>query len=168
MYTLQCTHKECRDRWVKELTTASTTVCDFAAPPLGAEQATALILDDIGHEVAVPSVSQTYYYTAPTQSHLQPWLEPVRSEGESRHYPLKRQPSTDSDFPRSRSPSIGDALSESGYSSSDHELGNGAGSSRSASLKRMPDWEQSQPTSPTDATNKTFTMPVRVKSCCQN
>ena len=87
---------------------------------------------------------------------MQSWLEPVRSEGEGRHWPLKRQPSTDSDFPRSRSPSI--SISESGYSSSDHELGNGAGS-RSASFKRMPNWEQSQTNSPTDA-NKTFTLPV--------
>ena len=156
---LQCKEEERRDRWVKELTTAAT-VCDLTAPP-GAVHIT---LDRGDCEVDVPSVPEISnedcepYYTAPTQSHLHPWLEPVRNEGESRHYFHKRQPSTDSDFPRSRSPSIADVASESGYSSSDHELGNG-GRSRSSSLNRMPNWEQSQPTSPTDA-DKTFIVPV--------
>ena len=148
---------------MKELT-STATVHDLTAPP-GAVQT--VTLDHGDREVDVPSVPEIsnedydpYYCEAPTQSHLHPWLEPVRNEGESRHYSHKRQPSTDSDFPKSRSPSIGDLMSESGYSSSDHELGNGA-RSRSSSLNsyRMPNWEQSQPTSPTDASN-TFVMPV--------
>lgn len=129
------------------------------------------MLDPDGYEVDVPSIpgtdtqdgeSDPYYYTAVSSRshvHMHSWLEPLRSEGEGKHYPLKRQPSTESDFARSRSSSM--SRSESGYSSSDHELAGGNGAeNRSASLKRMPNWDQlSQPTSPTDA-NKSFIMPV--------
>ena len=147
------------------------TACDFTAPQGPLQTPTVTMLDPDGYEVDnIPSIpgmdihdddGDPYYYTAvSSRPHMHPWLEPLRSEGESKHYPLKRQPSTESDFAISRSSSM--SRSESGYSSSDHELtggGNGGGS-RSASLKRMPNWEQlSQPTSPTDAT-KSFVMPV--------
>ena len=135
-------------------------LCDLTTP--GAMAATAL---DGDCELDVPSVQISIQddrdpYAPPTQPHLslQPWLERVRYEGEARHYPLKRQPSTDSDFPRSRSASVSDVKSESGYSSSDHELGHSA-RSRSVSFDKMPTWEPSQPPSPTDA-NMAFTIPV--------
>ncbi len=152
---------------MKELTTTAT-ICDLTTPGLGVE--TTML--DRDYEVDVPSVQINIQddcdpYAQPIQPHLsvQPWLERVRNEGETRHYSLKRQSSTDSDsdFPRSRSASIGDVKSESGYSSSDHELGHMySARSRSVSFERMPTWEQSQPTSPTDA-NTTFTMPVSKK-----
>ena len=84
-----------------------------------------------------------------------PWLVPTKTEDgqRSRHLSLRRQPSNDSDFPRSRSSSMHSYLSynESGYSSRDSssELGPSSKSpSRSTSREEMPDWDDLMPSSP--------------------
>ena len=91
------------------------------------------------------------------------WREPTKTEDGrgSRHLSLRRQPSNDSDFPRSRSSSMFSMSShgESGYSSI--ELGTSKSPSRSTSREDMPDWEDSQPPSPKalspeEETTKTF------------
>lgn len=155
----------CIDEWVKELTQCDATLCasSLSAPgpklTAAVHEGTESLDDDRDTSpLDVPSLSVTYThkcdpFTRPrTQQHgflsPIPWLEPVKYEGErSRHLSLRRQPSNESDLPRSRAASFSEGKSESGYSSSD--LGHSARSC-SVSSEQMPEWESSQPASPTD------------------
>ena len=132
---------------------SDTQACDLTAP------AGAMTTTSEPEVDSLPSITYTQVhdsYMAPIQRTIPPRLERIKYEDESGHFPLQRQLSTESDFPRSRSASFGDGMSESGYSSS--ELGHNT-RSRSVSYEKMPDWEHSLPASPTDATT-TFPPPV--------
>lgn len=136
--------------WVQELKTSGGT-SDVDLPGTSTAQAT--LYPEIPSRwqlTDIPSLIYTSDDTPPASlnsERRQPrWLERVKTEDGhgTRHLSLRRQNSTDSDFPRSRSVSLYSSSSratESGYSSG--EFGNTA-RSRSVSYEDMPDSDHSQ------------------------
>ena len=168
---------EKRDKWVEQL--LLTVSCDAYVDSgdttalLPSRPKTFTQISKTQTAVAIPVIEYTTDHDCESPTILErpkftKWLEPIKTDdgsSRSRHRSLRRQLSSDSDFPRSRSASLDSnrsrgGTSESGYSSSD--VSNSKSPSRSTSHENMSEWDGSPPASPVDTTEtiKPFLEPV--------